>query len=109
MPSARGAARRRSSTRRTTCGSPSRGGSSTRAGGADAGRVGALGWARALPDGLDTPVGDGGHRLTQAAAADRIVVLGAGRVVEAGAHELVVGAGGRYAALWTAWAAARAG
>ena len=78
-------------------------------GGADAGRVGALGWARALPDGLDTPVGDGGHRLTQAAAADRIVVLGAGRVVKAGAHDELVGAGGRYAALWAGWSAARPG
>lgn len=27
-------------------------------------RVGALEWARALPDGLDTVVGEGGHRLT---------------------------------------------
>jgi ATP-binding cassette subfamily C protein len=130
-------------------------------------RVGALTWARALPDGLETPVGDGGHRLTatqaqqlalarlvlcgtpvaildeataeagssgareleaaadralegraalvvahrltQAAAADRIVVLDAGRVVEAGAHDELVGAGGRYAALWAAWSAARPG
>jgi len=130
-------------------------------------RVGALGWTRALPDGLGTPVGDGGHRvtatqaqqlalarlvlcgtpvaildeataeagssgareleaaadralegraalvvahrLTQAAAADRIVVLDAGGVVEAGAHDELVGAGGRYAALWAAWSAARPG
>ena len=28
-------------------------------------RVGAGGWARALPDGLDTVVGEGGHRLTE--------------------------------------------
>lgn len=27
-------------------------------------RVGALEWAQALPDGLDTVVGEGGHRLT---------------------------------------------
>jgi ATP-binding cassette subfamily C protein len=31
-------------------------------------RVGALGWVRALPDGLETVVGDGGHRLTSAQA-----------------------------------------
>ena len=108
-------------------------------------RVGALGWAEALPDGLATVVGDGGHRLTaaqaqqlalarlvladppvaildeataeagsagarvlekavaraldgrtalvvahrltQAATADRVVVLDAGRVVETGTHD----------------------
>ncbi len=128
-------------------------------------RVGALDWADALPDGLATPVGDGGHRLTvtqaqqlalarlvladppvaildeatadagsagarvleeaarraldgrtglvvahrltQAAAADRIVVLDAGRVVETGTHTELVAAGGRYAALWSAWSANR--
>ena len=31
-------------------------------------RVGALGWASALPSGLDTVVGEGGHRLTVAQA-----------------------------------------
>ncbi|MCE6995226.1 ABC transporter ATP-binding protein/permease [Saccharothrix sp. S26] len=31
-------------------------------------RVGALGWAEALPSGLDTVVGEGGHRLTVAQA-----------------------------------------
>ncbi|MBU8861441.1 MULTISPECIES: ABC transporter ATP-binding protein [unclassified Micromonospora] len=31
-------------------------------------RVGATGWLRALPDGLATPVGEGGHRLTAAQA-----------------------------------------
>jgi ATP-binding cassette subfamily C protein len=44
------------------------------------------------------------HRLSQAATADRIVVLDGGRVVEDGTHEALVGAGGRYAELWTAWA-----
>jgi ATP-binding cassette subfamily C protein len=124
--------------------------------------VGALGWAQALPDGLDTVVGEGGraltaaqaqqlalarlvlldpavaildeataeagsagaraleeaaeaatrgrttlvvaHRLTQAAAADRVVVLEHGAVAESGTHAELVAAGGRYAALWAAWA-----
>ncbi|MBN9738869.1 MULTISPECIES: ABC transporter ATP-binding protein [unclassified Pseudonocardia] len=130
-------------------------------------RVGAGDWARALPGGLDTVVGDGGHRLpvvaaqqlalarvvltdpavlvldeataeagsagaraleesaeaalagrtglvvahrlTQAAAADRVVVLEAGRVVEQGPHDELVAAGGRYARLWAAWSGARGG
>lgn len=128
-------------------------------------RVGALEWVRALPDGLDTLVGDGGatltaeqaqqlalarivladhpivildeataeagssgartleraaaaalegrtaivvaHRLTQAASADRVVVLEAGRIAEAGAHAELVAAGGPYAALWSAWSVGR--
>jgi ATP-binding cassette subfamily C protein len=47
------------------------------------------------------------HRLTQAAAADRVVVLEAGRVVETGTHDELLAAGGRYAALWAAWSGTR--
>src|SRR4051812_10758754 len=123
--------------------------------------VGALTWAAALPDGLHTLVGEGGHpltaaqgqqlalarlvlldpavaildeataeagsagaraleesalaatrgrttllvahRLTQAASADRIVVLEHGTVLEEGTHEQLAAAGGRYAELWAAW------
>lgn len=43
------------------------------------------------------------HRLTQAARADRIVVLDGGRVVEHGTHDELVAAEGAYAALWHAW------
>jgi ATP-binding cassette subfamily C protein len=43
------------------------------------------------------------HRLTQAATADRVVVLEHGRVVEQGTHAALVSAGGRYATLWSAW------
>jgi ATP-binding cassette, subfamily B, multidrug efflux pump len=40
------------------------------------------------------------HRLRAARAADRIVVLGDGRVVESGQHDELVAAGGLYAELW---------
>jgi ATP-binding cassette subfamily C protein len=43
------------------------------------------------------------HRLTQAAAADRVVVLEHGVIVEQGRHADLVAAGGRYARLWSAW------
>ncbi|MFE5957832.1 ABC transporter ATP-binding protein [Streptomyces rubiginosohelvolus] len=127
--------------------------------------VHALDWAEALPDGLATVVGEGGHRLdparaqqlalarlvladpalavldeataeagsagaralersaeaalagrtalvvahrlTQAVAADRVVVLEAGRVVESGPHDELREADGPYAALWRAWSGSR--
>lgn len=43
------------------------------------------------------------HRLTQAAAADRVLVLEHGVVVEQGRHDELVAANGRYARLWRAW------
>ncbi|BBZ26138.1 ABC transporter permease [Mycolicibacterium madagascariense] len=125
--------------------------------------VGADDWVDALPDGLDTVVGEGGHqltaaqaqqlalarlkladptvavldeataeagsqgalvleraaaavtegrttlviahRLTQAASADRVVVMADGEVVEEGSHDELMAAGGRYARLWHAWTA----
>ncbi|MDQ4094244.1 MAG: ABC transporter ATP-binding protein, partial [Actinomycetota bacterium] len=47
------------------------------------------------------------HRLTQAATADRIVVLDAGRVVETGRHAELATGEGPYARLWAAWSQAR--
>lgn len=47
------------------------------------------------------------HRLTQAAAADRVVVLERGRVVEDGPHQRLLGEEGPYARLWASWSGAR--
>lgn len=43
------------------------------------------------------------HRLSQAARADRILVMERGAIVEQGTHDELRRAGGRYAALWAAW------
>ncbi|HVF20156.1 MAG TPA: ABC transporter ATP-binding protein [Mycobacteriales bacterium] len=43
------------------------------------------------------------HRATTAARADRVAVLERGRLVEVGAHDDLVAAGGPYAILWDAW------
>jgi len=45
------------------------------------------------------------HRLTQAASADRVIVLEHGAIAESGTHAGLVAAGGRYAELWAAWQA----
>jgi ATP-binding cassette subfamily C protein len=127
--------------------------------------AGALSWALALPEGLETVVGEGGHRLTatqaqqlalarvvladppvvvldeataeagsagarrlesaadaalrgrtgiviahrltQAAAADRVVVIEGGAIAEEGTHDELARGDGAYARLWAAWSASR--
>jgi ATP-binding cassette subfamily C protein len=75
---------------------------------AEAGSAG----ARVLDAAIEGAVGDGtalivAHRLSQAATADRVVVMDGGRIVEHGTHDHLRAAGGRYAELWTAWSADR--
>lgn len=75
---------------------------------AEAGSVG----ADSLADAADEVTRDRtalivAHRLDQAAAADRIVVMEGGRIVESGPHADLVAAGGRYATLWAAWSEGR--
>ncbi|AHI22740.1 ABC transporter ATP-binding protein [Corynebacterium vitaeruminis] len=43
------------------------------------------------------------HRLDQAEAADRVVVMGDGRILEQGTHEELLESGGSYCQLWQAW------
>ncbi|MFP7366449.1 ABC transporter ATP-binding protein [Corynebacterium callunae] len=45
------------------------------------------------------------HRLDQAMSADRIIVIDAGEIVEAGSHEQLRAQQGRYERLWRAWSA----
>ncbi|MFI7422385.1 ABC transporter ATP-binding protein [Nonomuraea sp. NPDC049684] len=47
------------------------------------------------------------HRLHTARDADRVVVMEGGRVVEVGAHDELVAAGGVYRALWNSWHGSR--
>ena len=43
------------------------------------------------------------HRLSQAVAADRIVVLDHGKVAEEGTHQELLALEGQYATLWASW------
>lgn len=43
------------------------------------------------------------HRLSTAAAADRVGVVEAGRIVEVGSHQELLRRGGPYRAMWEAW------
>lgn len=47
------------------------------------------------------------HRLTQAAAADRVVVVDRGRVVELGTHAELADGDGPYGRLWASWSGQR--
>ena len=43
------------------------------------------------------------HRLSTVAIADRVLVMDHGRIVEDGSPEMLIGDGGRFAGLHTAW------
>ncbi|ALC05383.1 hypothetical protein CDES_04695 [Corynebacterium deserti GIMN1.010] len=43
------------------------------------------------------------HRLNEAGAADRIVVMSAGEIIESGTHHELGATGGTYEQLWRAW------
>ena len=47
------------------------------------------------------------HQLQAAESADRIAVVGEGRIVEEGSHDELLAAGGAYAELWRAWRGAK--
>lgn len=47
------------------------------------------------------------HRLSQAASADRVVLMEGGRIEEQGSHDELLAAGRRYARLWESWSRGR--
>ena len=49
------------------------------------------------------------HRLSTASRADRVVMLENGRIVEDGSHSELLGAGGKYSALYDAWLSSTSG
>jgi putative ABC transport system ATP-binding protein len=49
------------------------------------------------------------HRLSTAEAADEVIVVDHGRIVERGPHRDLVGAGGVYSALYASWSAQQRG
>ena len=60
----------------------------------------ALGFIRDLPEGFDTVVGERGYRLSTIVAADQILVLQAGRIIERGHRRGLLASGGACSRLW---------